>query len=220
MERTAPNPILAVGLQLNPAVFDQADQGYISFDPPYLLISESRHKNPLSSKPCQYPYTKNVYFIYRAQAYTLHVYVVKSLELIMQNRGYTIGQHTPWSHPMPKQNIEQLTDFGRRLADLRKKAGFTQVELANELGVSQRMISYYEGHSEYPPSNLLPIMARVLRVSSDELLGIKPIKKIKQPDSRLLRRMQQIDKLDPATKRQVIQVMDTFIENAKLKKQA
>lgn len=121
---------------------------------------------------------------------------------------------------MPKQNIEQLTDFGRRLADLRKKAGFTQVELANELGVSQRMISYYEGHSEYPPSNLLPIMARVLRVSSDELLGIKPIKKIKQPDSRLLRRMQQIDKLDPATKRQVIQVMDTFIENAKLKKQA
>jgi len=46
------------------------------------------------------------------------------------------------------------------------------------------------------------------------------VKKIKQPDSRLLRRMQQIEKLDAATKRQVIQVIDTFIENAKLKKQA
>ncbi|WP_157954009.1 hypothetical protein [Microbulbifer sp. A4B17] len=46
------------------------------------------------------------------------------------------------------------------------------------------------------------------------------MKKIKQPDSRLLWRMQQIEKLDAATKRQVIQVIDTFIENAKLKKQA
>ncbi|MBB3062438.1 helix-turn-helix domain-containing protein [Microbulbifer rhizosphaerae] len=121
---------------------------------------------------------------------------------------------------MPKQNIEQLTGFGRRLADLRKQAGYTQVELANELGVSQRMISYYEGHSDFPPSNLLPAMAKLLGVSADELLGIKPLKKSRQPDSRLLRRMQQIDKLDAATKRQVIQVIDTFIENAKLKKQA
>ncbi|WP_157954011.1 hypothetical protein [Microbulbifer sp. A4B17] len=46
------------------------------------------------------------------------------------------------------------------------------------------------------------------------LLGVK---KVRQPYSRLLRRMQKIEKLDAATKRQVI---DTFIENAKLKKQA
>ncbi len=121
---------------------------------------------------------------------------------------------------MPKQNIEQLTDFGRRLANLRKKAGYTQVELANDLGVTQRMISYYEGHSEYPPSNLLPVMAKVLGVSADELLGIKPLKKNRLPDSRLLRRLQQIEKLDAATKRQVMQVIDTFLENAQLKKQA
>ena len=136
----------------------------------------------------------------------------------MQNQGYTLRhQNSLESNTMPKQNVDQLTDFGKRLSDLRKRAGYTQVELANELGVTQRMISYYEGHSEYPPSNLLPTMAKVLRVSSDELLGIKPLKKNKQPDSRLLRRMQQIDKLDASTKRQVIQVIDTFIENAQLK---
>jgi transcriptional regulator with XRE-family HTH domain len=139
----------------------------------------------------------------------------------MQNRGYTFGHRNHWgSQTMPKQNIEQLTDFGRRLASLRKKAGYTQVELANELGVTQRMISYYEGHSEYPPSNLLPVMAQVLGVSADELLGIKPLKKNRQPDTRLLRRMQQIEKLDPATKRQVMQVIDTYLEAAQLKKQA
>jgi transcriptional regulator with XRE-family HTH domain len=139
----------------------------------------------------------------------------------MQNQGYNFRHRSQWNNQtMPKQNIEQLTDFGRRLADLRKKAGYTQVELANDLGVTQRMISYYEGHSEYPPSNLLPVMAKVLGVSADELLGIKPLKKNRQPDSRLQRRLQQIENLDPTTKRQVIQVIDTFIQAAQLKKQA
>ena len=64
-------------------------------------------------------------------------------------------------------------------------------------------------------------MAKVLGVSADELLGIKPLKKNRrQPDSRLQRRLQQIEKLDPATKRQVMQVIDTYLEAAQLKKQA
>ncbi|QFT57015.1 helix-turn-helix domain-containing protein [Microbulbifer sp. THAF38] len=93
---------------------------------------------------------------------------------------------------------------------------YTQKELAEEIGATRRVIAYYETESEH----LLVDLAQALKVSTDELLGVKPVKKIKQPDSRLLRRIQQIEKLDAATKRQVIQVIDTFIENAKLKKQA
>jgi transcriptional regulator with XRE-family HTH domain len=37
-----------------------------------------------------------------------------------------------------------ITGFGERLATLRKAAGFTQTELANELGISQRMVAYCE----------------------------------------------------------------------------
>ena len=121
---------------------------------------------------------------------------------------------------MPKQDMEQLTDFGKRLVTLRKKAGYTQVELARELDVTQRMISYYEGHSEYPPAAQLPKLAKVLGVSSDELLGIKPMKKTRQPDTRLQRRLQHIEKLTPARKRQILQVIDTFIENEQLRQQA
>lgn len=120
---------------------------------------------------------------------------------------------------MPKQIPEQLTEFGRRLATLRKQAGYTQTELAQELGVSQRMISYYEAHSEYPPVGLLPSLAQLLGVTSDELLGIQPLKKSRQPDTRLLRRMQQIEKLDASKKRQVLQMIDTVIENEQLKRQ-
>ena len=36
---------------------------------------------------------------------------------------------------------EVEVSFGERLAGLRKAAGFTQIELAAELGVSQRMVA-------------------------------------------------------------------------------
>lgn len=130
--------------------------------------------------------------------------------------GYPVGQGAT---PVPKQNPEQLTEFGRRLAALRKQAGYTQTELAQELGVSQRMISYYEGHTEYPPAALLPGLAELLGVTADELLGMAPLKKTRQPDSRLLRRMQQIENLDAGKKRQVLQMIDTVIENEQLKRQ-
>ena len=86
------------------------------------------------------------------------------MKIQVYNQGH---QTTPWDVVMPKQNVDELPDFGRRLVKLRKEAGYTQVELAKELGVTQRMISYYEGHSEYPPSTLLQKMAKVLNVSAD-----------------------------------------------------
>jgi transcriptional regulator with XRE-family HTH domain len=122
---------------------------------------------------------------------------------------------------MPKYINDGLADFGKRLAQLRKEAGFTQKELADEIGATRRVIAYYETESEHPPANLLVDLAQALKVSTDELLGVKPLKKkARQPDSRVLRRIQQIENLDPTTKRQVIQVIDTFIQAAQLKKQA
>ena len=84
-------------------------------------------------------------------------------------------QFTQRCSAMPVQKFDELTDFGKRLSRLRKTAGYTQVELAAELDVTQRMISYYEGHSEFPPSPMLPKLARLLNVSADELLGIQTI---------------------------------------------
>lgn len=138
----------------------------------------------------------------------------------MKNQRYNPLQlSTPNELAMAAQDLDLLTDFGRRLVALRKKAGYTQVELARELGITQRMISYYEGHTDYPPSALLPDLAEILGVTADQLLGMKPIKKTPKPDSRLQRRIKQIEKLDTKEKRQVIQLMDTFIEAAQLKKQ-
>jgi transcriptional regulator with XRE-family HTH domain len=118
-----------------------------------------------------------------------------------------------------KTNKDEAAGFGERLAGLRKAAGFTQVELAAELGISQRMVAYYESPAATPPANLLPQIAAALGVTIDELLGVGKRRLAKQDgDSRLRRRLLAIEKLDVADKRQVLQLLDAFIERGQLKR--
>lgn len=139
---------------------------------------------------------------------------------MVQNRSY-YSRHgwLPQTNAMPKQELNKLSGVGARLAALRRATGYTQIELAEALGATQRMISYYEGQPDPPPSTLLPKLAKTLGVSVDELLGIKAIKANRKPDSRLARRLQQVNKLPPAAKRQVIQLIDAFIERETIKQQ-
>lgn len=115
---------------------------------------------------------------------------------------------------------EEATRFGERLANLRKAAGFTQIELAAELGISQRMVAYYESPTATPPANLLPQIALALGVSIDELfgVGIKPRRVKPDGDSRLRRRLLAIETLNLTEKRQVLQLLDAFIERGQLKR--
>lgn len=120
---------------------------------------------------------------------------------------------------MPKRKDTTTGGFGARLAQLRKAAGFTQQDLADTLGVSRRMIAYYEVQSDHPPTTLLPAIAQALDVTTDELLGSARAKKRAPPkDARLQRRLQQIEQLDPTEKRHVLQVLDAFIERGQLKR--
>jgi transcriptional regulator with XRE-family HTH domain len=139
-----------------------------------------------------------------------------------KNQGYNFGhQREEWNDPMPRKKIEGMPGFGARLAQMRKTAGYTQVELAAEIGVSQRNIAYYEGQTEHPPGSLLPTLAKALGVTIDELMGVTPIRKAaKAGSSRLQRRVAQIEKLDAREKRQILQFLDTFIERERLKRKA
>ena len=120
---------------------------------------------------------------------------------------------------MPKRKTEVIASFGDRLASLRKAAGYTQVELAAEMGITQRMVAYYEAPNAQPPAHLLPQLAQTLGVSVDVLLGLaEPRRAKKIATNRLERRLLEIEKLDPKAKRQLTQLLDTFIEGEKLKR--
>lgn len=123
---------------------------------------------------------------------------------------------------MPKIKLKHSNGrFGERLAKLRKEAGYSQRALAAELGISNRVVAYYEGETDHPPSSLLVPLAKTLGVSTDVLLGVKSIpRKKRQRDARLWRRFNQIERLPASERRHLVHVIDTFLENAKLKQQA
>jgi len=123
---------------------------------------------------------------------------------------------------MPKRIAGEAPDgFGARLAQLRKQAGLTQTALAREVGISQRMMAYYEGPTAFPPATLLPTLARVLGISVETLLGTETAKrKSKAIDTRMQRRLQQIAGLPTEERRQIMQLVDAFIERGQLKRRA
>ena len=119
---------------------------------------------------------------------------------------------------MSKRKTDVIENFGERLAQLRKAAGYTQVEFAAEVGITQRMVAYYEAPNAQPPAHLLPQMAQVLGVGVDVMLSMTQPRKVKRlATNSLERRMPAIEKLDPKAKRQITQFLDTFIEREKLK---
>jgi transcriptional regulator with XRE-family HTH domain len=116
---------------------------------------------------------------------------------------------------------KEVEPFGARLARFRRAAGYSQRDLALETGISQRMIAYYEKQPQYPPMHVLAVLAEALGMSSQEIMGPKGRTPRPEPkDMRLMRRLEQIEGLEEKEKRQVIQLLDTFIEKNRLKQQA
>lgn len=60
--------------------------------------------------------------------------------------------------------------FGKNLASLRKKKGYTQAGLAEKLNLSDKTVSKWENGMGYPDITTLPTIARLLGVTVDELL--------------------------------------------------
>ena len=104
------------------------------------------------------------------------------------------------------------TSFGQHLYAIRTARGLTQVDLAKALGTTQRAISYYENDAECPPGSVLVALARVLRVTADELLGIKA-PKLDNEDlgkRKLWRRFKRMTALPERDQRAVIRLINSL----------
>ena len=105
------------------------------------------------------------------------------------------------------------TAFGQRLVALRKAQGLTQVQLADALATTQRVISYYETEAELPPAAAIVPLARLLQVSTDELLGLEPRRPAEreQPQQqRLWKRFQKMEALPTKDQRAVIRLINSL----------
>lgn len=64
-----------------------------------------------------------------------------------------------------------MVELGNRIKELRTARKMTQAEFADRLGVTKSAISSYENGSRLPSYDILIKIARVFRVSTDNLLG-------------------------------------------------
>lgn len=70
--------------------------------------------------------------------------------------------------------MEEVT-IGKRIMTLRKQKSMTQEQLAERVGVSAQAVSKWENDVSCPDISLIPQLADVLGVTTDELLGVKPL---------------------------------------------
>ena len=62
--------------------------------------------------------------------------------------------------------------LGARIAALRKEKGMTQLELAQQMGVTDKAVSKWERDLSCPDINTVPRLAEVLGVSLEDLMQI------------------------------------------------
>ena len=66
-----------------------------------------------------------------------------------------------------------MVDFGDRLKKLRQGEGMSQQKLADRLGVTKSVVSYYELHERHPSPDVLIKLSAIFHVSTDFLLGLE-----------------------------------------------
>lgn len=62
--------------------------------------------------------------------------------------------------------------FSNRLKELRTQAGLTQLQLAQRLGITKSVISFYKLSERAPSPDVLIRLAQIFHVSTDYLLGL------------------------------------------------
>ena len=114
---------------------------------------------------------------------------------------------------MPRKKQPQ-TEFGERLVALRQQRALTQVQLAEVAGLTQRAISYWETMPGYPAAPAIVALAKALRVSADELLGLKALPKSAAAthapeEKRLWKKLRLVAALPERDQRAVLRLIDS-----------
>lgn len=66
-------------------------------------------------------------------------------------------------------------NIGNRIKMLRTKNNMTQKELSSKLGLTPKMVSFYETSQRMPPIDIILKLVTIFDVSSDYLLGLTNI---------------------------------------------
>ena len=148
--------------------------------------------------------------------YTKFVYTVKVDFSLPLRRAPTLAMEDWLNLPQrPKRTANTPAEaFGQRLRRLRKAKGLTQTELGDQIGISQRVVTYYEREGGSPSPELLVKFAQALGISYEALLGVRRAEAQPVENVRLLRRLKRIEQLPAQDRRTVLKMIDALADRA------
>lgn len=121
---------------------------------------------------------------------------------------------------MPRKNASKTAPVppsetpGQRLARFRRERGWTQVELAERVGITQTLLSDYERGKLRLNADMIVRFSNALEITADELLRPKDSQHTlrRKPSLRVQRRMEKIEKLPPHQQNYLLKTIDGFLK--------
>lgn len=102
--------------------------------------------------------------------------------------------------------------LGSRIAALRERAGLSQQQLADALGINQQMVAYWERRAATLRPEQLASLADALKVSVDELLG-KPAPRVRGngPAGKVRYVFEKVSRLPRRQQQKIVEVVEALV---------
>lgn len=109
--------------------------------------------------------------------------------------------------------VSPSSQIGSSIARFRKSKGLTQAELADKIGISRLLLSDYERGKVRVYADVIAKIADALSISADDILSLKKNKENSyMPTLRLVKRIQQIEKLPETSKKYILKTLDALLK--------
>jgi len=109
-----------------------------------------------------------------------------------------------------------IVNIGKRLADIRKSRNLTQTQLADLIGINQRLVSEYETGKITISADMLARFCMTLRCSADSVFNLSYEISKEKTSLRLVKRMNAIDALPDDKKKYILKTIDNALAAAKM----
>lgn len=109
------------------------------------------------------------------------------------------------------------SSIGSRIANIRKKLGLTQIDLAERIGIQRTQVTDYEIGRLHLSDEMVIRFAIALSVSSDLILGLKKLESDSMADLKITKRLKAIEELPASDQKKVLQNLDLIIQGIKNK---
>jgi transcriptional regulator with XRE-family HTH domain len=123
------------------------------------------------------------------------------------------------AHPGGRPTQRKRNDLGERIAQARERAGLSQYELAEKLGVTQSTVAGWERKVGALRSDTLSKLALALETSADELLGLQQPRQ-KAPNGRFKRIFQELSQLPRRQQEYVLPYPEDMLSAQKAKRRS